>query len=121
VSRKKKRQSQNKKTVWPFWLIVLGVVIVAAAIILSVQNNRTASEQGPKLVTVAGETSDVKRVTLEDAKIAHDQGSAVFVDVRTVEAYQASHITGALSIPLDQVQSRLGELDPADWIIPYCT
>ena len=121
MSRKTKHTVKNKKTIWPVWLIVLGVVIVAAAIFLSIQNNRSANQSGPRLVTVSGETSDVKRVTLEDAKIAHDTGTAVFVDVRSADSYAASHVTGALSIPFDELENRLDELDPADWIITYCT
>ena len=121
MSRKKKHSVKNKKNIWPIWLIILGVVTVAAAIFLSIRNNQSASQSGPKLVTVSGETSDVKRVTLEDAKTAHDTGTAVFVDVRSADSYAVSHVTGALSIPLDELDNRLDELDPADWIVTYCT
>jgi rhodanese-related sulfurtransferase len=58
---------------------------------------------------------------LEDAKKALDAKSAVFVDVRSPESYSAGHITGAINIPLAELESRAGELNPADWIITYCT
>jgi rhodanese-related sulfurtransferase len=45
----------------------------------------------------------------------------VFLDVRYAEDYAAGHIPGALSIPLTELETRLGELDRTDWIITYCT
>jgi rhodanese-related sulfurtransferase len=45
----------------------------------------------------------------------------VFVDVRSAGSYAASHIPGALSIPLGELDARLDELDPAARIITYCT
>jgi rhodanese-related sulfurtransferase len=32
-----------------------------------------------------------------------------------------SHIPGSLSIPLAEIETRLSELDPNQWIITYCT
>ena len=67
--------------------------------------------------------SSVPRVSLLDAKAAIESGEAVVVDVRTPDAFAASHIAGAISIPLGQI-----ELDPSSvtldkdqWIITYCT
>jgi rhodanese-related sulfurtransferase len=45
----------------------------------------------------------------------------VFVDVRSQASYDLGHIPGSLSIPLDQLPGRLGELNQNDWIITYCT
>jgi 3-mercaptopyruvate sulfurtransferase SseA len=64
---------------------------------------------------------DIERVSLEDAKAAFDSGTAIFVDVRRPEAYAASHIPGALSMPAIELADRLDELDPDQWIITYCT
>ena len=66
----------------------------------------------------------VPRVTVEEAKVALDSGAAVIVDVRTSQAaYEASHIAGALFIPLDEFETNIASLDlPKDqWIITYCT
>ncbi len=41
---------------------------------------------------------------LDQAKAAFDSGAAIIVDVRSPQAYEASHIKGAISIPL--VRSR---------------
>jgi len=60
-------------------------------------------------------------VKLDEAKAAWDASTAVFVDVRSAEAYALSHIRGALSLPLNEIEQRLNELNPATWIITYCT
>ena len=61
------------------------------------------------------------RLSLEDAKVAFDDGSALFLDVRSESSYMASHIPGAVSIPLAEIEPRIAELDPNQWIITYCT
>ncbi|MEW6239310.1 MAG: rhodanese-like domain-containing protein [Chloroflexota bacterium] len=64
---------------------------------------------------------EAPRISLDEARAAFDSGAAVFVDVRSEAAYAEGHIPGALSIPLAELESRLDELDPAQWIITYCT
>ena len=64
---------------------------------------------------------EVQRVTLEESKAAFDSNAALFLDVRTADSYAASHIPGALSIPLEELETRVTELDPDQWIISYCT
>jgi 3-mercaptopyruvate sulfurtransferase SseA len=67
--------------------------------------------------------ADVPRVSVEDAVAAIQSGKAVVVDVRSAQAYQASHIPGALSIPLAEIEANPTgvNLDKAKWIITYCT
>lgn len=71
--------------------------------------------------TSEGSFPQVIRISPEDAKRAHDQGTASFIDVRSVEEYQQERIRGALSIPLLELPERLRELDPNLWYITYCT
>ena len=65
----------------------------------------------------------VPRVTVEEAKAAVDSGAAVIVDVRSQEAYETSHIAGALFIPLEDFENNIASLDlgKEQWIITYCT
>lgn len=67
--------------------------------------------------------ADVPRVTVEDAKAAFDEGTAVIVDVRSQAAYEAGHVAGALSIPLNEFESNIQNigLPKEQWIITYCT
>ena len=42
------------------------------------------------------------------------------LDVRPAEEYAAGHIPGALSIPLDELAERLGDLPADQEIVAYC-
>lgn len=66
-------------------------------------------------------SQEVGRVSLIEAKEAYDQDLALFLDVRSSNSFEESHIPGAVSIPLNELENRLGELSPSDWIITYCT
>ena len=44
----------------------------------------------------------------------------VVVDVRPVEEYQAAHLVGAVSIPLEELEQRLRELPQDRDIVAYC-
>ena len=63
----------------------------------------------------------VKRVTTLEARDALAAGTAVIVDVRPAQSYQQNHIKGSLSIPLDQIETRLSELPRDKTIITYCS
>ena len=67
--------------------------------------------------------AEVPRVTVEEAKAALDSGAAIIVDVRSREAYDVSHIEGALFIPLGEFETDIASIDlpKEQWIITYCT
>ena len=67
--------------------------------------------------------ADVQRVTLEKTKAAFDSGAAVIVDVRSPAAFDVSHIAGAISVPLADIEANSAglNLDKDQWIITYCT
>jgi len=105
----------------PLLLIGAGVLLlaVAGALLFALPQNRAPATPLPQLVE---ETfPEILRVSLADARAAYDSGAAAFVDVRDGDSYTASHIPGALSIPLTELENRLGELNRSDWIITYCT
>ena len=66
---------------------------------------------------------EVTRVSIEDAKTAFDNGTAIFVDIRSEQSFAISHIPGALNIQLGEFETNPTELNlPKDqWIITYCT
>ncbi|WP_244305735.1 rhodanese-like domain-containing protein [Kitasatospora cheerisanensis] len=47
-------------------------------------------------------------------------GRAVALDVRPAEEYAAGHIPGALSIPVDELADRIGELPEHTEVVVYC-
>ena len=67
--------------------------------------------------------AEVPRVSLEQALTAYSAGAAVFVDVRGPDAYDLSHIVGAINIPLGTIEADPNNLnlDKDQWIITYCT
>jgi 3-mercaptopyruvate sulfurtransferase SseA len=67
--------------------------------------------------------AEVPRVTVEEAKAAFDSGEAIIVDVRGSDAYETSHIAGAINIQLGEFETNPEglNLDKDQWIITYCT
>jgi 3-mercaptopyruvate sulfurtransferase SseA len=101
------------------FIIAGGLVLIAASFFPAAS---VATPTPPPPTHAAEETyPEIPRVDLAAAKAAFDAQTAVFVDVRDGGSYAADHIPGALSIPLAELENRLGELKPADWIITYCT
>lgn len=114
------RKQKTKKPLVPLYLTLSGgLLLIVAAILIATQNASTA----PTPVTSHEEETypEISRVSLEDAKAALDADTAVIVDVRAAEAYAGGRIAGAINIPLGELEARLGELDPNQWIITYCT
>ena len=96
-----------------------GLLLIVAAFMLA---NQTPAAAPTQEAAFAEEVyPEIQRVSIDEAKAALDSNSAVFVDVRSVEAYQAGHVSGAINIPIEELEARLGELDKAQWIITYCT
>jgi rhodanese-related sulfurtransferase len=48
------------------------------------------------------------------------RSDVVLVDVRPAEEFDAGHIEGAVSIPLEELDERLAELPPDSEIVAYC-
>ena len=48
------------------------------------------------------------------------KGDVVLVDVRPTEEFEAGHIRGARSLPLDELEDRLAELPADREIVAYC-
>jgi rhodanese-related sulfurtransferase/DNA-binding transcriptional ArsR family regulator len=46
--------------------------------------------------------------------------STIVLDVRPALEYRQGHVAGARSIPVDELEARLAELDPAHEIVAYC-
>ena len=102
-----------------FILIGGGLLLIVAAFMLANQNPPAAPT--PQAAIEEAIYPEIQRVSIDEAKAALDSGSALIVDVRSADAYQNSHISGAINIPAEEIEARLGELDKAQWIITYCT
>jgi len=64
-------------------------------------------------------------ITWEEAQMMLETGNAVILDTRAATAYRAGHITGALSLPFNEIRDRMPELmqkyDKDTWLITYCS
>lgn len=66
------------------------------------------------------ELSKARRIARDEAIKMVNQKKAIFIDVRSKEAYDMGHIPGAISIPLSELMGRLNEVPPHKFLIPYC-
>ena len=107
----------------PILLLVAGSFWLIFAAWLFLRQNEASQATPPSVPSGHDEETypEIERVSLERAKAALDSGTAVFVDVRGAAAYDISHIPSSLSIPLGELEERISELDPNQWIITYCT
>ncbi|HWT02956.1 MAG TPA: rhodanese-like domain-containing protein [Pyrinomonadaceae bacterium] len=92
------------------------------------KGNKTAGSSSPTSQTPRPNPSahvapadGVKRITTVELRDALANGTAVVVDVRPAQSYQQSRIKGSISIPLEQVASRLSELPRDKMIVTYCS
>ena len=114
------------------YTLAAGVVLAALALAACNSNdpkgNRAAGANAPVAPATPANRSahvapadGVKRVTTIELRDALDKGQALVVDVRSPEAYSQSHIKGSVSIPLQEVGSRVGELPRDKTIVTYCS
>ncbi|MGN6183653.1 MAG: rhodanese-like domain-containing protein [Thermoanaerobaculia bacterium] len=128
MSKRKPQQTraQQQKTTA---IVAIGTFIGLSLVALVAWSLTRASEPAPIAPAAAiaapqaapsgGETFE--RITLDEAKKLVDTGRAVFLDVRSMEQYKASHITGAMQIPVPLVQGEIPYLPKDKLIITYCT
>lgn len=110
---------RKQKSLTPVYFVIGGgLILIIAAILLATQNQPST---GVPTTASIESVAEIPRVKLDEAKAAFDAREAIIVDVRGADVYAMEHIAGAKSIPLSEIEERLDELDPKDWIITYCT
>ena len=63
---------------------------------------------------------EVESIGREELRRRLRRGDVVLIDVRATEEFDAGHIRGARSIPLDELEDRLAELPAGHEIVAYC-
>ena len=63
---------------------------------------------------------DVEAIGRDELVARLRRGDVVLIDVRPAEEFAAGHIEGARSVPLDELESRLGELPDDREVVAYC-
>ncbi|HCT77486.1 MAG TPA: ArsR family transcriptional regulator [Micromonosporaceae bacterium] len=67
-----------------------------------------------------GDSHDISTLNRDEltARMAH--GQVTVVDVRPALEYAAGHLPGAINIPIDELEQRLGEIPQQSEIVAYC-
>jgi rhodanese-related sulfurtransferase/DNA-binding transcriptional ArsR family regulator len=65
-------------------------------------------------------TDDIRLMGRDELLAASEAGRVVVVDVRPSDEYVAGHLPGAVSIPLDELASRLSEIPVDVEVVAYC-
>jgi rhodanese-related sulfurtransferase/predicted transcriptional regulator len=63
---------------------------------------------------------DVEAIGRDELRKRLRRGGVVLIDVRPGEEYEAGHIEGARSIPIDELDERLAELPADREVVAYC-
>jgi 3-mercaptopyruvate sulfurtransferase SseA len=91
------------------------LLLAALAIVMA------AGIAAPPRLLAQDDESEAPRITQAQFKKLLAQGQVLVVDVRGKETYQAGHIPGAISIPLDEVKANAARLKAAAKpIVTYC-
>jgi molybdopterin/thiamine biosynthesis adenylyltransferase/rhodanese-related sulfurtransferase len=69
---------------------------------------------------VGVDPSQIEQISVKTAAPLLESGSAKFLDVRSIEEWQITHLPGATHIPLDDLLDRVNELDSAQDYVVYC-
>ncbi|MEA3327501.1 MAG: hypothetical protein U9R53_09385 [Chloroflexota bacterium] len=99
-------------------ILFIGVLALSISGLILAQNLHKAEIKNQKQYS---NQDDIPRVSIQEAYQAMINGEAVLVDTRSEAAFAEQHAAGAINLPIDQLESRLGELDPDIWYLTYCT
>jgi rhodanese-related sulfurtransferase len=67
-----------------------------------------------------GERDGVEQLSAEELARRLERGDVVVLDVRPETEFRAGHIAGARSVPVDDLEARLGELPKRREVVAYC-
>jgi rhodanese-related sulfurtransferase len=84
------------------------------------QVSRHRQPDEPAGTVQAGAVQAAGAVTREELLRRVRDGKTVLIDVRPAVEYLSAHIPGAISIPLEELRARLGEVPTGGEVITYC-
>jgi hypothetical protein len=110
-------KKKKSNTLLPILLFAGALILMVGGLILA-NNLRKAEISNPGQYT---NQDDIPRVSIQEALEAYQNNEAVIIDSRSQGAYDIQHVSGAINLPVDQIENRLEELDPDVWYLTYCT
>ena len=99
----------------------LATALVAFALWHGYQPKQTVAVTAPAPTTTHDETASVPRIEQDDLLAHLKAGDVTIIDVRDADSFLASHIPGALHIPLARVEGEVPYLPKAKPIVTDCT
>ena len=101
-------------------LIIMVVVSLSACMPIAAPEGAPVDSSAEPETVAINSARDVPRISVDEAKAHFDDGSAIFVDSRSLSSYETEHIAGALPGP--EGSAELDTSIPKDQlIITYCT
>jgi len=95
--------------------------LIILTVILCVLGYRmTSNSASPLFNTTDTATITVQEVSMEEAVKAWQEKRVLFIDVRTLEEYRQGYIPGAVLIPLDELDKRIGEVPKDKKVLIIC-
>jgi len=106
--------------------IAIGVAVVGLsslmfAGVMAMRGGKAATPATTKTVTTMTSLESVPRISVATLREKMDRGEVVVMDVRDIDSYTASHIAGAMHIPVSYVETELPYLPRGKPIVAYCT
>jgi hypothetical protein len=107
-------------------MIAIGVAVVGLSAlmfagVMAMRGGRVATPAATTPVAVMTSLESVPRISVATLKEKIDRGEVVVMDVRDIDSYTASHIAGAIHIPVSYVDPELPYLPRGKPIVAYCT
>jgi hypothetical protein len=105
--------------------IAIAVAVIGVSALLFAGVAAMRGGKVPPLATTTASTmtslESVPRIAAAALREKIDRGEVIVMDVRDIDAYTASHIAGAMHIPVSYVESELPYLPRGKPIVAYCT
>jgi rhodanese-related sulfurtransferase len=114
--QKQEERIQEKKQQRLYAIIGAVVALAVIGVAAAAFTPRAGTSSG---TSTAADT--FRRITATELKALVDQNQVTIIDVRTAEQYIASHIPGALQIPVSRVDGEVPYLPRDKTIVTYCT
>lgn len=81
---------------------------------------RNVAEVGRIVRSYFADRDDLEPVSRELLLDRLRKGEVTVLDVRPADEFALGHLPGALNVPLETLEQRLGELDPDQEVVAYC-
>jgi hypothetical protein len=107
-------------------MIAIGVAVVGLSAlmfagVMAMRGGKTTTPAATTTVAMMTSLESVPRISVATLREKIDRGEVIVMDVRDIDSYMASHIAGAIQIPLSYVDQELPYLPRGKPIVAYCT